>query len=245
MVMRFVPPGEFAMGTTGGKGDAEPIHTVVLHGFWIDQTEVSNAQYRACVEAGACAKPAACGGNWVWADEQETLNNNPDQPVVCATWEQAQVYGSWVGGRLPTEAEWEYAARGPEGRAYPWGDEFDGTRLNYCEASCPLDSRDTRFDDGFGHPAPVGSFPEGASWCGALDMAGNVEEWVADWYGAYPGERQLDPTGPPSGTYRVLRGGSWAYSALYAGCTFRRYAHPVNFRNGHGIGFRIVVPMGE
>jgi formylglycine-generating enzyme required for sulfatase activity len=119
-----------------------------------------------------------------------------DRPVVMVTWYGADAYCRWAGGRLPTEAEWEYAARGPEGHSYPWGNR---------PPSCEL----ARYGDCARSPIPAASLPEGASWCGALDMAGNVWEWVADWFGPYPATHQVNPSGPSSGGVRVLRGGGW------------------------------------
>ncbi|MBM3122027.1 MAG: formylglycine-generating enzyme family protein [Chloroflexi bacterium] len=233
MVMLYVPGGEFRMGTDDAQmrislkvcgvtasrmfgpgsrclasefADETPAHAVELDSFWIDRTEVTNAQYQQCVIAGACRPPAESGSY-----SRESYYGDAafgDYPVVWVGWQQAVDYCAWVGARLPTEAEWEYAARGPEGFLYPWGDSFDGTRLNYCDANCDLGPNDPSIDDGYPDTAPVGHYPSGASWCGALDMAGNVREWVADWYGPYHG-RQVNPRGPYSGDMIVSRGGSW------------------------------------
>jgi formylglycine-generating enzyme required for sulfatase activity len=236
MVMLYVPGGQFDMGSDNadltyalqlcnkdyGRVQErclrqwwlmeQPVHTVVQDGFWIDRTEVTNAQYRRCVESGACDPPAESrspSGELYYGNQ-----TYDDYPVVYVTWHQAAAYCAWASGRLPTEAEWEYAARGPESWRYPWGDEFDGTRLNYCDANCQMGWADGSVDDGYGYTAPVGSYPRGASWCGALDLAGNVWEWVADWYDAayYARAPSRNPPGPLSGLERVRRGGSWHYS---------------------------------
>jgi formylglycine-generating enzyme required for sulfatase activity len=187
MVMVYVQGGKFEMGSAEGNDDERPVHTVALDAFWIDRTEVTNAQYALCVGDGIC-------------DEASFVNdadlNGDDYPVVGVSWYDADTYCEWVDARLPTEAEWEYAARGPEGHIYPWGDE---------DPTCDL----AQYGECSGRTVPVGSLPDGASWCGALDLAGNVWEWVADWYGDYPSGVLTNPTGPSSGEWRVLRGGSW------------------------------------
>ena len=198
--------------------DEWPAHLVEMDGFWIDRNEVTNRQFTAFLnDYGEIPQ-----GERRWADPESdhfaiqkvdgVYQPEPgyaDHPVVEVSWLGAAAYCRWVDARLPTEAEWEYTARGPEGLRYPWGDEFESARLNYCDASCELGVADSTFSDGYGRTAPVGSFPGGDSWCGAQDMAGNVMEWVSDWHGEYPAERQVNPRGPLFGRKRVLRGGSW------------------------------------
>jgi len=200
MVMVYVPAGEFLMGSPAGEGndDEHPQHQVYLDGYWIDRTEVTNAQYGKCVEAGAC-RAASCADNGDF--------NRAEQPVICVDWNQAAAYCQWAGGRLPTEAEWEKAASGTDGRTYPWGNQ---------EATCQYAVMNDGSGTGCGQGKtwPVGNKPAGASPYGALDMAGNVWEWGADWYGAdyYSRSPARNPVGPDSGQYRVLRGGSWGGS---------------------------------
>jgi serine/threonine protein kinase len=192
MVMVYVLAGEFQMGSNDVEVDAAlalcskyrsdcqrerfeielPAHTVVLDEFWIDRTEVTNAQYVQCVAAGACESPAETISST--RDSYYGDSAYGDYPVIYVSWYDAANYCAWAGGRLPTEAEWESAARGSAGRIFPWGDGMDGTRLNYCDASCERLYADEAFDDGYADTAPVGSYPDGASWCGALNMAGNV-----------------------------------------------------------------------
>ena len=162
---------------------------------------------------------------------------------MCVDWAEASSYCSWVGGRLPTEAEWEYAYRGPEGLVYPWGDNFDGQRLNYCDRNCLQDHADQEFDDGFAVTAPVGSFPEGASWVGALDMAGNVWEWVEDWFGPYEDGDVVDPAGAERGSQRVMRGGSWFYHPARTRGAARDAVPPET--RFDSIGFRCVIPLAN
>jgi serine/threonine-protein kinase len=235
MEMVYVPDGTFEMGSaeddpSAGK-DEKPPHQVTLDTFWIDRYEVSNAQYTRCVETGACQASRLA---------DTTAYNGAGYPVVGVSWGDAADYCEWVGGRLPTEAEWEYAARGPEGYIYPWGDTFDGTRVNFCDTNCPATWKDESYDDGYEWTAPVGNYPSGASWVGAEDMAGNVSEWVNDWYDGYPGTYHSDRFGT---TYRVLRGGS---SDKYEGHVraATRGAYLPDSRN-FNVGFRCVVEPGS
>lgn len=263
MVIVFVPAGEFIMGSTEHQiesaqqtcrgnfysgdcpkwfGDEQPRHTVVLDAFWIDRTEVTNAQYQLCVEAKACAAHVQSGSLG-----RQSYYGNPtydNYPVIWVNWKQASAYCEWAGGRLPTEAEWEYAARGPDGRQYPWGDHFDGKRLNACDMNCPHRFwTDDEYDDEHSDTAPVGSYPEGASWCGALDMAGNVAEWVADWYAPYSADKQQNPTGPTLGASRVFRGGSFYTPRTYARSASREQL--LSITPSDSIGLRCVVDKVE
>ncbi len=206
------------MGSTI-EGDERPEHTVALESFWIGQTEVTNAQYARCVDAGACTPPRAT--EWRNADRTE-------HPVTHVDWGQARAYALWAGGRLPTEAEWEKAARGTDGRIFPWVDVVtNDQRLN--------------FDSPQG-TVPVGNYLAGASPYGALDMAGNVEEWVADWYAPdyYAQSPSRSPLGPASGLFRGVRGGSFNSSRGDVRTTRRGRALPdTAFEN---VGFRILIP---
>ncbi len=199
-----------------------PQHTVSLDDFWIDQTEVTNAQYRLCVEAGNCPAPLTCKkGNPTFDDPDKA-----DHPVVCINWEEAQSYCQWTDTRLPTEAEWEYAFRGAAGLIYSWGNEFDGTQLNYCDANCNQSHADECFDDGYSLTAPVGSYRQGTSWWGVLDMGGNVSEWVADWYGDYSPDAVTNPLGPSTGTEKLLKGCSWFSHPTYCRGALRASVDP-------------------
>jgi iron(II)-dependent oxidoreductase len=214
--------------------DEAPRHKVSLDAFWLDRTEVTVAQYGQCVAAGAC-EAVGC--------DPELNPRLPDQPVACVSWAHAQAYCVWVGARLPSEAEWEYAARGPEGNIYPWGDSFAPSRLNYCDANCTYEWRDAAHDDGFKMTAPVASFPGGASWCGALDLAGNAWEWVADWYAAdyYSVSPVRNPRGPDSGEAHVMRGGSCYYSASYLRSARRASIPPSDGQTNNSGAFRCAV----
>lgn len=200
MLMVYVPAGEFQMGSEEGSGDELPVHSVLLDGFWIDQTEVSNSQYQGCVAAKRCDPPAQNKSDT--RDLYYGSSDYNDYPVIYVSWHQAGTYCEWAGARLPTEAEWEYAARGSNGHTYSWGNIApDCDRANYGgkDGRCVKDT------------ITVGSYAAGASWCQALDMTGNVLEWVADWYqdDYYRISPPSNPPGPDSGKYKVVRGGSW------------------------------------
>lgn len=195
--MLFVPAGSFRMGSPDAEGerDEHPMTDVTLGAYCFDRTEVTARAYTRCVRAGRCTEPRpdALYGAYGLAGRDELAVNHVD-------WSQANTYCAWVGGRLPTEAEWEYAARGPDGRRYPWGDEdpVGVPRDPNARVSATVPR------------GPVGSSPWGRSWIGAEDLAGSLWEWVGDWYAPYVGGAVQDPSGPRSGSNRVLRGGGWS-----------------------------------
>ena len=222
MTLLYVPAGNFQMGSTDAQYQAgwascliyrytqytqsdcekltsneKPKHTVYLDAFRIDQTEVTNSMYAKCVSAGSCTPPQCNGSKF----------NGGQQPVVCVDWSQADTYCRWAGRSLPTEAQWEKAARGTDGRTYPWGEGIDKSKANY--------------NENVGDTSKVSSYPAGASPYGALDMAGNVWQWVTDWDGE---------------NLRVLRGGSWNNVETDVR-TSRRYSKDLTF-SLNSIGFR-------
>lgn len=251
----WVPAGTFRMGTDEAVAaellalgppawaarelpSEQPAHSVTIStGYWIDRTEVTNAAYRAFIEAGGYAERSLWSdAGWAWLERQAAgqrprpcATEAPDHPVACITWFEADAYARWRGGRLPSEAEWEYAARGPESTRYPWGDAWDPTRCNV---------------EGATGTAPVASFPEGASWVGAQDMAGNVMEWVADWLDptAYTTDAVNDPKGPATGRVKVEKGGWWGSNWFVARAAYRHFEDPPTYRDHH-IGFRIATPI--
>jgi formylglycine-generating enzyme required for sulfatase activity len=243
-----IPAGGFWMGSDKNDVYAEPdewpLRRVQLAGFWIDETEVTNAMYARCVEAGSCTPPPTAFGAFsphpYYADAAYD-----DYPAVNVTWDQANEYCAWAGRRLPTEAEWEKAARGLGGYRFPWEwvGVADPTRLNFCDQTCNFAWHVAGVDDGYPETAPVGSYPRGASPYGVLDMAGNVWEWTADWYSAtyYEKAPLRDPLGPETGLWRVVRGGSWldgvrGRTLVYARSANRYYQPPDAARSD--IGFR-------
>jgi len=240
MALVYIPAGEFEMGSSRAEDpqafDEElPQHIVYLDAYWIDKTEVSNAQYAMCVaDSGACTKPA----NNYSVTQGSYYDNSQyaDYPVIFVSWSQATAYCAWTGRRLPTEAEWEKAARGLDRCIYPWGNTFDGSLVNYCDINCQANWKDGRFDDGYIDTSPVGEYPDGASMYGVLDMSGNVYEWVADWFEPYNQSRQTNPTGPDAGLEKIIRGGSWGDDPAHIRSSIRS---PINADNWLDfIGFR-------
>jgi len=231
VTMRLVPAGKFSMGSENYNRE-KPIHIVDLDAFYIDKYEVTNAAYKACVDEGECDPPKHTSS--YTHDSYYGNSQFDDSPVIYVDWNQANAYCEWRGASLPTEAQWEKAARGDDGRTYPWGNTFNGTNVNFCDTNCSIDDADKNVDDGYADTAPVGSYESGKSPYGIYDMAGNVWEWVADWFDAYPGNTVSNDF---YGTkYRVLRGGSWARSDDLVRSALRVWDSPViNFND---IGFR-------
>ncbi|MCK6577431.1 MAG: formylglycine-generating enzyme family protein [Anaerolineae bacterium] len=250
VTMVLVPAGSFEMGSTAAEIDAafemcrqaaaddstcehawfeDEAHDAntqtFTQPFWIDQTEVTRAQYQRCVEAGGCEQTP-----------ESDFSTDADQPVNRVSWFQAQTYCAWRGGSLPTEAEWEYAARGPERWIFPWGSAFDGSLANHCDGRCSeerwasgLHYVNEENDDGYGGTSPAGAYPGGASWVGALDMSGSFREWTSSLHEPYPYDRddgrELD-TGGSTDVLRVLRGGSFIDSSYGMRSAHRYWNNP-------------------
>jgi formylglycine-generating enzyme required for sulfatase activity len=236
--MIYIPPGEFVMGvpvlrSTIANSDEKPEHEVFLEGFWIDQTEITNAMFAFFLNAVGNRKQG--GVTWLDADSDHVRIHLKDEiwivdpgyeqhPVVEVSWFGADSYCNWTGKRLPTEAEWEKAARGPNERIFPWGDGI----------SCDL----ANFSGCIGDTVPVGSYLDGASSYGVYDMAGNAWEWVNDWYAEdyYASSPNRNPTGPHEGLFRVVRGGSYFSVGTQLRTTYREKMSPAD--SGYSNGFR-------
>lgn len=221
-----IPAGWFVMGDAQGQSDARPAHRVYLSAFAIDRFEVSNRDYAACVSAGACQAPERTD-----SETRPSYFTDPrfaGYPVIAVTYADAAAFCAWRGARLPTEAQWEKAARGTDRRIYPWGSTFDPTRLNYCDRTCDQPWSDQNHDDGYDDTAPVDAFPGGASPYGVMNMTGNVWEWVADWYDPnyYAHSPSHDPSGPATGTQRVTRGGGFYDDRVFTSSIMRRRFTP-------------------
>jgi formylglycine-generating enzyme required for sulfatase activity len=209
---------------------------VLLDAYWIDQTEVSNRMYRICLNAGACRTP-----------ERRAEFNDPDlfsHPVVWVDWQHAEAYCTWAGRRMPTEAEWEKAARGADSRTFPWGSSaIAGYLLNFADRNLNEDWGDPSVDDGYEYSSPVGNYPVGASPYGVRDLAGNVWEWVSDWYDPryYLNFVEDNPVGPPSSVSRrhTVRGGSFLSDARSVRVAFRDAYTPETA--AADLGFRCAV----
>jgi formylglycine-generating enzyme required for sulfatase activity len=216
----YVPAGEFTMGSDGAD---DPRHTVSLSAYWISRTKITNRMYTLCVGVGVCSSPVATPGAAVYTNPAYA-----DHPIVGVTWDQASAYCGWSGGRLPTEAEWEKAARGPGNQDYPWGNE---------QPSCGL----LNFGGCVDSTTSVVAYPNSASPFGALDLAGNAFEWVMDWYDSayYATSPIQDPTGAASGTYRVIRGSSFESASVQVASAIRHYGAATY--TSPDLGFRCVV----
>jgi len=259
MEMVFVPSGTFLMGSdpdidTLANNDEMPQHEVSLDSYWIDRTEVTNEQFAIFVADTGYQTTAEVEGwglnflNGEWQRVEGAFWQRPqgptsdivgleNHPVVQVSWNDATAYCEWTDSTLPTEAQWEYAARGVDSSLFPWGNLFDQAKANYCDKNCNRDFADQEGDDGFALTAPIGSY-SGNSWVGAADMAGNVWEWVNDWYDSnyYENASAYNPSGPISGELKVLRGGGWYNGIRTVRAAFRSYVIPTGRHDG--IGFR-------
>lgn len=245
MRMLYVPGGVFRLGNDAGDPDEKPSKLVTLDPFYVDETEVTNGQYAQCVAAGVCQLPTSLGASY--HPTYYGTADYADYPVLFVNWYAADAFCAWRSARLPSEAEWERAAGYDpivlQRTLYPWGDAFDGTQLNYCDANCPREGNDTAVNDGHRDTAPVASYASGRSPIGAYNMLGNVMEWVDDWYGRdyYAEASNTNPRGPAQGEYKVLRGGSWFSRVDEMTITQRSFFDPTVSRAT--IGFRCAMDV--
>jgi formylglycine-generating enzyme required for sulfatase activity len=248
MVMVYVPEGNFIMGSNDETIDAKPQHTVYLDAYWIDKTDVTNSMFEIFINQTGYQTDAeksrssyvfntvtdkwesTLDANWKHPQgSNSSLANLNEHPVVQVSWNDAQAYCKWADARLPTEAEWEKAARGTDGRKYPWGNQAPtGDLSNFADVNLVVSWADKTNNDGYEFTSPVGSYPAGASPYGALDMAGNVSQWVNDWWDPnyYANSPSSNPQGPSSGTQRLKPGGSWYDGQLSIQSAFRPFDVP-------------------
>ncbi|TAK20036.1 MAG: hypothetical protein EPO40_32580 [Myxococcaceae bacterium] len=215
--MVLIPGGTFTMGDSDTTTtNAQPPHAVTLSAYCMDFTEVTVAAYASCVAPGCTAPDTGAGCNW-------GVSGRGTHPVNCVNWNQARAYCQWRTGDLPTEAQWEYAARGSDGRKFPWGNDAPVSQLCWSGAGVRAST------------CPAQSFPSGNSPFGLFDMSGNTWEWTKDWFGSYQSGAATDPTGPTAGTFRVNRGGGWADSPSSEVRSALRYpGAPANHFNNNG-----------
>lgn len=219
--MALVPAGCFMMGNENGNSDEQPVREMCFdQPFWIDVYEVTNEQY------------GGAHGSWL------SYSSDNNQPRIGVSWFESITYCESREARLPTEAEREYAARGPDELVYPWGNSFDGTLINFCDKNCDFVWAEKSVDDGYQYAAPVGSYLGGVSWVGAFDLGGNVWEWVNSLYMDYPydpndGREIIDYS---NNNYRSIRGGSWYVSRSDARSAYRFKGYPSN--SFYDLGFR-------
>jgi serine/threonine-protein kinase len=255
MAQVFVDEGGFLMGAgsdaSHATADERPQNEIYLDSYWIDKTEVTNNQFAQFLNDTGNHRGTCLGADCMKVKEQHELSHiflqgdhyevesgYEDHPVIMITWYGASTYCHWADRRLPTSAEWEKAARGDDGRTFPWGNQFSGDEANFCDQTCEIQHRDANYDDGYAYTAPVGSYPDGASPYGALDMAGNVTEYVSDWYDEhyYQVVPLNNPAGPDNGTLRVRRGSAWIGTLPDMRITFRSKSTPDSLNNN--VGFR-------
>lgn len=228
MELAYIPAGNFRMGSnqndSNREANEEPQHTVYLDAFWISKTQVTNSMFTACVNAGACKYSVKTSTNPNYLDPVYT-----NHPVVYIAWDMTQTYCDWTGGRLPTEAEWEKTARGPNGAKYPWGEDQPREKF-------------VNVNNFIGNTTAVGLFPYGKSYYGVLDMGGNVREWVSDWYDPYYYQYSpsSNPQGPETGESKVLKGASFSDPIRYTRPANRLSHEPGS--PGAVRGFRCVYP---
>jgi serine/threonine-protein kinase len=248
MPLVYIPEGKFIMGTAdrdakltveNGRAYPEiPMHIVNLESYWMDKYEVTNQRYEMCVNAGGCNPP-----HYPSSLSRLEYYGNPeyaDYPVVYVDWYMARDYCTWAGRRLATEAEWEKAARGTDGRRYVWGNEpISGERANFCDINCIRPYANPNYDDGYPETAPVGSFPKGASFYGLMDMAGNVWEWTSTIPEPYPYDPDDGREYMEGNSERVWRGGPWSNGVWWIRASIRYRSVPEY--KYYNLGFRCAV----